>query len=110
MPMQFCAEPGCGVLVTGGKCPAHAPRARQTQIDYVKVHRWYGSARWQRLRAEVVQSDPFCRSCRARGLRVLTVDIDHIRKHDGDPVLFWDRTNLQGLCKPCHTVKTARGQ
>ena len=108
--MQFCSEPDCGVLVPSGKCAAHAPRARLTRLDYAQVHRWYCSTRWQRLRANVLQAGPFCRACRDRGLKAVAVDVDHIRKHNGDPVLFWDRANLQGLCKPCHTVKTARGQ
>lgn len=108
--MQFCSEPGCGVLVSTGRCETHAPRARLTRIDYAKVHRWYVSTRWQRLRLDVLQAEPFCRSCRDRGVKRLTIDVDHIRKHDGDPVLFWNRDNLQGLCKPCHTVKTNRGE
>jgi 5-methylcytosine-specific restriction protein A len=108
--MQFCREPGCGVLVSSGRCETHAPRARLTQLDYKKVHRWYVSTRWLRLRAEVLQLEPFCRACRASGRKVLTVDIDHIRKHDGDDRLFWDRSNLQGLCKRCHTIKTTRGE
>jgi len=107
--LQFCGEPGCGVLVSSGRCAAHAPRARLTREVYAKAHRWYVSARWQCLRAEVLVDEPFCRTCRAAGRKVLTVDIDHIVKHDGDPVLFWNRTNLQGLCKACHTAKTARG-
>jgi len=107
--MQFCNEPGCGVLVPSGRCATHAPRDRLARLDYRQVHRWMVSARWQRLRLEVLQDEPFCRSCRAAGRKVLTVDIDHIRKHAGDEKLFWDRMNLQGLCKRCHTIKTARG-
>ena len=107
---QFCSEPNCGVLVPNGKCDAHRPRARLLRQDYAQVHKWYGSARWQRLRADVLQADPFCQSCRTRGLKVLTVDVDHILKHDGDPQRFWNRANLQGLCKRCHTLKTVRGE
>ena len=107
---QFCNEPGCGVLVPSGKCTAHRPRARLTLLTYRIVHRWYGSARWQRLRADVLQAEPFCRSCLARDVHRVTVDIDHIVKHSGDAVLFWDRENLQGLCKACHTIKTTRGE
>lgn len=108
--MQFCNEPGCGVLVPNGRCPTHAPRGRLTRQDYAKVHRWMVSARWLRLRAQALRDEPFCRQCRARGRKVLTVDIDHIVKHNGNAVRFWDRSNLQGLCKPCHTVKTNRGE
>ncbi|WP_419827673.1 HNH endonuclease [Sphingomonas sp.] len=27
---------------------------------------------------------------------------DHREPHRGDEALFWDETNLQCLCKPCH--------
>ena len=27
---------------------------------------------------------------------------DHKVPHKGDPDLFWDRDNVQCLCKPCH--------
>jgi len=108
--MQFCRWPGCGVLVPGGTCSAHAPRERLTRQDYARVHRWYCSARWQRLRREVKDDEPFCRVCLGRGVQALTVDVDHILKHNGDPILFWDRGNLQGLCKACHTIKTVRGE
>jgi 5-methylcytosine-specific restriction protein A len=67
------------------------------------------SARWQRLRLEVLQAEPLCRHCMAHGRRTPTQEIDHVIKHDGDAGRFWDRPNLQGLCKACHTVKTASG-
>jgi 5-methylcytosine-specific restriction protein A len=34
-------------------------------------------------------------------------DVDHIKPHKGDMTLFWDRTNWQSLCGPCHSAKTA---
>lgn len=110
MPTQFCSEPGCGVLVQSGKCARHAPRARLERAENRQVHRWYTSTRWQRLRREVLQDEPFCRNCRMHGHKRLTVDVDHIEKHNGDPALFWNRANLQGLCKGCHTIKTTSGQ
>jgi 5-methylcytosine-specific restriction protein A len=112
MPQQFCAEPGCGVLVAGGRCAAHGSRSRVRleSPTYARAHRWYGSARWQRLRLEVLQAEPLCGRCRARGRTTPTVDVDHIVKHDGDADRFWNRRNLQGLCKACHSVKTASGQ
>ena len=107
--MQFCGEPGCSALVPSGRCATHAPRDRAQRPGYTDVHRWYSSQAWQRLRLAVLQDEPFCRSCRAAGLNVLTTDIDHIVKHDGHAARFWDRSNLQGLCRPCHTRKTTRG-
>lgn len=104
--MQFCGEPGCGALVPNGRCATHTPRDRYTRPVYAATHAWYGSLRWRLLRAEMLRAEPFCRACRADGHHVLTHDIDHITKHAGDPAKFWDRSNLQGLCKPCHTRKT----
>ena len=104
--MQFCPEPGCGVLVPSGYCPAHG---RLTRTHDVRAHRWYVSSRWLRLRADILRRDPFCRMCRVLGRRTLTTDVDHILPHHGDLVRFWDSTNLQGLCKPCHSQKTASG-
>jgi len=106
--MQFCPEPGCSALVSSGWCPAHT-RHQRGGAAYAAVHRLYTSARWLRLRAEVLRAEPFCRACQAQGRRTLTAEIDHVRKHEGDPGRFWDRSNLQGLCKACHTAKTARG-
>lgn len=28
--------------------------------------------------------------------------VDHIKRHGGDQVLFWDKANWQPLCKPHH--------
>ena len=42
--------------------------------------------------------DPKCKG--------LAAEVDHIRAHNGDLRLFWDRSNWQGLCKPCHSRKT----
>lgn len=47
-----------------------------------------------------------CADCR---LAEATV-VDHVRPHRGDRRLFWDRTNWQALCAPCHNKKTAAGQ
>lgn len=106
--MQFCGEPGCGALVPSGRCPTHhVPRP---QAIRGAGHAWYSWARWRRLRADVLRTEPFCRTCRADGRKVLTTDVDHIVPHGGDARRFWDRANVQGLCKAHHTAKTTRGE
>jgi 5-methylcytosine-specific restriction protein A len=102
---QFCAAPGCGVLVPSGRCAAHRVEREHARPAYA-VDRWYRTVRWRRLRNIILREQPFCLACLIAGRKVLTVDVDHIRPHRGDPVLFWDLTNLQGLCKSCHTAKT----
>ncbi|WPY93171.1 HNH endonuclease [Limimaricola variabilis] len=64
---------------------------------------WYKTARWQALRWEVLVEAAFtCVRChRIEGDTSLLV-ADHKSPHRGDPALFWDRGNLQCLCKGCH--------
>ena len=85
--MQFCGEPGCGVLVSSGWCPAHT-RHQRGGAAFATVHRLYTSARWLRLRADVLRDEPFCRVCRLEGRNVLTIDIDHVVLHRGDAITF----------------------
>lgn len=41
-----------------------------------------------------------CPHCREQGL-VATV-VDHIKEHKGNRRLFFSRTNVQSMAKPCH--------
>lgn len=34
--------------------------------------------------------------------------VDHVAPHRGDEELFWDISNLQSLCRSCHSAKTMR--
>lgn len=67
------------------------------------ARRWYGSQRWRELSWQVrVEAAFTCAICkRVEGRKGQTV-ADHKRPHRGDEALFWDRQNLQCLCKPCH--------
>jgi 5-methylcytosine-specific restriction protein A len=103
-----CTQPGCGVLVRDGtgRCPAHpvanrfADKRRGTRHE-----RGYGSE-WDRLRLEILRRDKgLCQPC-LRLDRVTRGNIvDHIvpKAEDGTD----DPANLQTICKPCHTAKTA---
>ena len=60
------------------------------------------SASWRRMRASVLNGEPLCRHCAARGLVIEATDVDH---KSGDPS---DNSseNLQPLCHSCHSLKT----
>jgi len=64
------------------------------------------NAAWRKLRACVLDSEPLCRHCTARGLTVIATDLDH---RDNDPSNN-DLVNLQPLCHECHSRKTQRDQ
>lgn len=68
--------------------------------------RGYGY-KWQQARAGYLAKHPLCIKCQARGLVVAATDVDHIEPHKGDMAVFWDRSNWQALCGPCHSTKTA---
>jgi 5-methylcytosine-specific restriction protein A len=99
--MPFCLQPGCSVLVPRGRCPTHTDRSLHG------TRTWYYSARWVRLRQQVLQNQAY--SCAVCGRVSTHLDVDHVRKHQGDPAWFWNPDNLQALCATCHTQKTRRG-
>jgi len=96
--------------------PRHRPMARIAPVHHVpeavgdswragksSTQRGYGS-RWQRARLTFLKraENVLCRMCSARGLVVLAAVVDHVVPHRGDQSLFWDTSNWQALCKPCH--------
>ena len=63
-----------------------------------------------RIKANPMIADhPLCAKCRENGKLTPATVVDHIIPHRGDPVLFWDRSNWQPLCKDCHDRKTGSG-
>jgi 5-methylcytosine-specific restriction protein A len=114
-PMRPCPAPGCPILTPGGYCQVHArPRYRTPLQERERPNqasrRWYRIARWRRLRQQVLVEQAYqCANPACRQV-VLEQDIDHVIPHQGDVKLFWDRANLQALCRPCHTRKTLRGE
>ncbi|WP_084570374.1 HNH endonuclease [Methylosinus sp. PW1] len=90
-------------LFAGPRCPecAKESKARADERRPNAGERGYGGD-WRKARAEFLEAHPNCAHCGAPA----TV-VDHIRPHKGDRALFWDRSNWQPLCKPCHDRKTA---
>ena len=100
-PLHPCSFPGCAYLIPRGKsrCAEHAATARPTARQ-----RGYDRD-WERLRAQVLAEEPYCRVCSACGVLARATDVDHITaKRNGGPDV---RSNLQGLCHRHHSAKTA---
>jgi 5-methylcytosine-specific restriction endonuclease McrA len=55
------------------------------------------------MRLIVLDSEPLCRLCLKAGKETASTVADHIIPHKNDLKLFYDRDNLQGLCKHCHS-------
>ncbi|SFI65612.1 hypothetical protein SAMN04515648_1013 [Phyllobacterium sp. CL33Tsu] len=68
---------------------------------------WYHSARWQKLRLQILIRDNY--TCRQTGVLLIgkarspnSPVVDHIMPHNGDETLFFDPTNLQAVSKEYH--------
>lgn len=110
-----CRYPGCSKLISDGSayCAEHKrPEVGAfSDADRGSRHdRGYGS-KWDRLRALVIKRDNgLCQEClrqgrvTAVGHKPFTAFCDHIiPKAEGGTD---DESNLQTLCRQCHTAKT----
>ena len=66
-----------------------------------KLGNWYGTARWQKLRARHLASEPLCRMCLEDKTLTAANVCDHIEPHNGDYDKFWSGP-FQSLCKRHH--------
>lgn len=78
--------------------------------DRQNSHRRGYDHQWKLARLEFLRKNPLCVECKKAGRIEAATDVDHIVPHRGDKRLFWDQTNWQSLCHPCHSEKTARGE
>jgi len=97
-----CGYPGCPNLVEAGVtyCPVHKPVRKNASAYYDR--------RWQKVRAAYLAKHPLCADCQIARRLTPATDVHHIVKpSDGGS----DRDeNLMGLCKSCHSRRTAKGE
>lgn len=105
-PARYCQAPACPHKAEyKGRCQVHA-RAQEQQRYNASTRKWYSTEDWRLLRLAVLSEQPICVECRTAA----STEVDHKVPHRGDYVRFWDRGNLQGMCKACHGRKTQRGE
>lgn len=81
----------------------HEADRRKLRDQVNAMRRNYKTAAWKRLRWQVLLDAQFtCARCGTINSDTSRLVADHKRPHRGDPDLFWDRENLQCLCKACH--------
>ena len=79
--------------------PTQPPRKSAYERGY--------DARWRGYRLDFLARNPFC-MMRGEGCTLVAIVVDHIKRHGGDRVLFWDVKNHQSLCDHCHNVHKQR--
>lgn len=112
MPLRakhVCNHPGCHKLTRVRYCDDHDDDSRKyDQERGSAAARGYG-ARWQKRRTSYLAEYPLCVQCLAAGRTTASVQVDHIVPISGaDDPKFWDESNWQALCTPCHRAKSAR--
>ena len=65
----------------------------------------YHTARWRKLRAEILEAEPVCQTCKV----VLATQVHHIKgwyiKGRIDMDAAWSKDNLEPICADCHWKK-----
>jgi 5-methylcytosine-specific restriction enzyme A len=90
------------------KCETHAAQVR-AELDARRgsaASRGYNHA-WRKFRAAYLGRHPLCRACQDGGRITEAREVDHIVPLKLAPDRKYDETNLQALCTPCHSAKTA---
>ena len=103
-----CGHPGCGALVRdgSGRCAKHPKAGSFADKKRGNRHeRGYGND-WTKLRNVIIRRDAYlCQVCLIVDRLTPAHAVDHIvPKANGGSN---DPSNLQSICKPCHTTKTA---
>jgi 5-methylcytosine-specific restriction protein A len=61
---------------------------------------------WRKTQQAQLAREPMCRPCAAKGIATFATQVDHITpRHKGGTEAA---SNLQSICAPCHTLKTAQ--
>ena len=103
-----CLVSSCKEYSTNqGYCDKHQDKIRKKDRERGTSHQRGYDARWNKARIEHLDADPLCVDCAKRDYITPATVVDHIVPHKGNDELFWDRSNWQSLCKPCHDRKTA---
>lgn len=69
------------------------------------MSRIYNLKRWQRVRRNQLEREPFCRACHVSGVDYPASQVDHITPVEAGGAPF-DSANLQSLCSTHHSYKT----
>ncbi|MGE6324130.1 HNH endonuclease [Psychrobacter sp. NPDC078370] len=122
MPTTLCSHAGCNASAgANGVCRLHKPKPKHQKAKQIKqaepaklkridnrpssAQRGY-DARWRSARLLFLNDNPLCKHCKANDIIMGADVVDHILPHRGNQELFWDQTNWQPLCYPCHSIKT----
>lgn len=97
---------GLNVMPWAAKTKQSKKRKHDKTMPCRRYQKLYSRKAWKELRHSHLMSNPLCVQCLANGISKAAVVCDHIEPHKGNVTMFFDRDNLQSLCKRCHDKKT----
>jgi 5-methylcytosine-specific restriction protein A len=107
-PSTVCSEPGCPALAQQGRayCMEHLRRhVAMREHPALRRQQFYRSPEWREFRQQALELlPPVCAAC---GRTDVAIELDHIIPVRRRPDLALELGNIQGLCKSCHSRKTA---
>ena len=108
-PKRPCKVSGCTEYAVPGQsvCEMHRLQYGRQHVYDRATHAIYCTRAWVSARKAYLMANPLCVLCQREGRLTPATDVDHIIPHRGDRRAFWDTSNWQALCHPCHSRKTA---
>jgi 5-methylcytosine-specific restriction enzyme A len=105
---RYCPVQNCPNRTNGGLCPEHANKKQHARFNYT-WQRLYRRTAWKRLRERVLFEEPICGDCKRDGRITASQDVHHLKRPTNE-TQFYERANLQALCRPCHSTRTGLGE
>ncbi len=111
---RACSRSGCSALsCSEDNCLAKRQDTHKTKgvpAGVLGPSKIYHSVRWRKLRRAFMSKHPLCVRCLHYGLVVTATDLDHVIAVAANKSLQWNTSNMQPLCKSCHSHKTTKEQ
>ncbi|MDR1364066.1 MAG: HNH endonuclease [Oscillospiraceae bacterium] len=106
-PKLPCRFVGCHRLTNQGYCEEHRKTIHNRYNKYQRdpnCNKRYGYV-WKQIRKEFLKLHPLCEICKRNGKLTLTQEVHHHVALDSGGT--HDFSNLQALCKACHSKVSA---
>lgn len=101
-----CTTPGCPALTDGGPCEKCRPVGELRPNANQRGYDW----QWSLFRRRYLAQHPLCVDCLKADRATPASEVHHKIKLKQRPDLKYHHGNLEGLCKPCHSRRTAKGE
>ncbi len=107
---KLCSTHGFYNAIESPSCPLCKKQTNKTYDTTLRAkdrQKIYNSKKWKTVREQAILRDLFkCQECKRNGIDTQGEEVDHIVELSDDISLAYELSNLQFLCKACHSKKT----